>query len=123
MLHALPRALSFSSSCRRAVTGAEATPIVADGRLYVTSDFDVVTAFDLRSNRRLWRYAAKLGVAKACCGPVNRGVALALGFVFVGTLDSRLIVGADSGTLRWIVDRDEIESLRTTSDLADVPSK
>ena len=88
----------------QAGAGAEATPIVADGRLYVTSDYDVVTAFDLRTNRRLWRYAPKLGIAKPCCGPVNRGVALAFGLVFLGTLDSRLIaLDADSGTLRWEV--------------------
>jgi len=34
-------------------SGAEATPIVVDGRLYVSSDFDVVTAFDLRSRKQL----------------------------------------------------------------------
>lgn len=91
--------------------GSEATPIVADGRLYVTSDYDVVTAFDLRTNRRLWRYAPKLGVAKPCCGPVNRGVALALGSVFVGTLDARLIaLDADSGTVRWEVVNNDPDS-------------
>src|SRR5262245_20965322 len=37
-------------------SGAEATPIVVDGRLYVSSDYNVVTAFDLRTRKQLWRY-------------------------------------------------------------------
>jgi alcohol dehydrogenase (cytochrome c) len=82
--------------------GAEAAPVVADGRLYVTADYGVVTAFDLRTRKRLWRYAPTLGVAKPCCGPVNRGVALAHGLVFLGTLDSRLIaLDAATGLVRW----------------------
>lgn len=98
-----PRAL-FQLEMPSPSGGAEATPIVADGRIYVTSDFGVVTAFDLRAKGRLWRYAPTLGVAKPCCGPVNRGVAVAHGLVFVGTLDSRLIaLDADSGTVRWEV--------------------
>ena len=96
-----PRAL-FQLEMPKADAGAEATPIVADGRMYVTSDYGVVTAFDLRARKPLWRYAPQLGVAKPCCGPVNRGVAVAHGFVFVGTLDSRLIaLDADDGTVKW----------------------
>ncbi|HEV7992780.1 MAG TPA: PQQ-binding-like beta-propeller repeat protein, partial [Gemmatimonadaceae bacterium] len=59
---------------------------------------------DIGARKQLWRYAPRLGVAKPCCGPVNRGVAVAHGLVFVGTLDSRLIaLSADSGTVRWEV--------------------
>ena len=50
-------------------------PTASDGRLFVTTDYDIVTAFDLRTRQRLWRYEPKIGVAKPCCGPVNRGVA------------------------------------------------
>jgi len=98
-----PRTL-FQLEMPRPNAGAEATPIVADGRIYVTSDYGVVSAFDLRAKKQLWRYAPVLGVAKPCCGPVNRGVAVAHGLVFVGTLDSRLIaLDADSGTVKWEV--------------------
>ncbi|MDB4889972.1 MAG: Pyrrolo-quinoline quinone repeat-containing protein [Gemmatimonadetes bacterium] len=98
-----PRAL-FQLEMPHANAGAEATPVVADGRMYVTSDYGVVTAFDLRARSLLWRYAPQLGVAKPCCGPVNRGVAVAHGLVFVGTLDSRLIaLDADRGTVKWEV--------------------
>ncbi|HEX7977551.1 MAG TPA: PQQ-binding-like beta-propeller repeat protein, partial [Gemmatimonadaceae bacterium] len=77
-----PRAL-FQLEMPQPGAGAEATPVVDDGRLFVTTDFDVVTAFDLRSHKRLWRYEPRLGVAKPCCGPVNRGVALGHGMVFL----------------------------------------
>jgi len=108
--HLAPRSL-LQLELPQAGAGAEATPIVADGRLYVTSDYGVVTAFDLAANRRLWRYVPRLGVAKPCCGPVNRGVALGLGNVFVGTLDSRLVaLDADSGTLRWEVVNSDADS-------------
>ena len=96
-----PRAL-FQLEMPQPGAGAEATPVVDDGRLFVTTDFDVVTAFDLRSHRRLWRYEPKLGVAKPCCGAVNRGVALGFGAVFVGTIDARLVaLDAATGTVRW----------------------
>ncbi len=98
-----PRTL-FQLEMPRPNAGAEATPIVADGRMYVTSDYGVVSAFDLRAKTLLWRYAPVLGVAKPCCGPVNRGVAVAHGLVFVGTLDSRLIaLDADNGAVKWEV--------------------
>ncbi|MBW8770689.1 MAG: PQQ-binding-like beta-propeller repeat protein [Gemmatimonadetes bacterium] len=96
-----PRAL-FQLEMPQAGAGAEATPVVDDGRLFVTTDFDVVTAFDLRSHKRLWRYEPKLGAAKPCCGPVNRGVALGHGTVFLGTLDARLVaLDAATGAVRW----------------------
>src|SRR6185503_13077068 len=98
-----PRAI-FQLQMAGATGGAEGTPVVVDGRMYVTSDYGVVTAFDLRGRKLLWRYAPTLGVAKPCCGPVNRGAAVAHGLVFVGTLDSRLMaLDADSGKVRWEV--------------------
>ncbi len=94
----------FQIEMPRPNAGAEATPIVADGRMYVTSDYGVVSAFDLRARKALWRYAPVLGIAKPCCGPVNRGVAVAHGLVFLGTLDSRLIaLDANNGSVKWEV--------------------
>src|SRR3982751_4285870 len=77
-----PRTL-FQLEMPQPGAGAEATPVVADGRLFVTTDYDVVTPFDLRGRKRLWRYEPKIGGAKPCCGPVNRGVALGHGLVFL----------------------------------------
>jgi len=96
-----PQAL-FQLQMSRPMAGTEATPIVADGRLYVTTDYSVVTAFDLRSRTQLWRYEPKVDAGKPCCGPVNRGVAVAHGLIYLGTLDSRVVaLTADSGTVRW----------------------
>src|SRR5215510_7066395 len=80
-----PRAL-FQLQMARPSAGAEATPIVVDGRLYVSADYNVVTAFDLRSKKQLWRYAPTVEKARPCCGPVNRGVAISQGTVYLGTL-------------------------------------
>ena len=96
-----PRAL-LQLQMPRANSGAEATPIVVDGRLYVSTDFDVVSAFDLRTRKQLWRYEPTVDRGKPCCGPVNRGVALAHGMVYIGTIDARLIaLDASTGAVRW----------------------
>ena len=83
-------------------SGAEATPIVVDGRLYVSSDYNVVTAFDLRTRQQLWRYEPAVEKGRPCCGPVNRGVTVSDGTVFLGTIDARVIaLDASTGSVRW----------------------
>lgn len=83
-------------------SGAESTPIVVDGRLYVSADYDVVTAFDLRTRKQLWRYEPTVDKGKPCCGPVNRGVAVSGGTVFLGTIDARVIaLDASTGSVKW----------------------
>ncbi len=84
--------------------GLETTPIVADGVMYVTTSYDNVLAFDLRTRKRLWQYEHKLGTAIFCCGPVNRGVAVARGRVFLATLDAHLVaLDAATGSVAWDV--------------------
>ena len=96
-----PRAL-FQLQMAHPNSGAEATPIVVDGRLYVSSDYDVITAFDLRSRKQLWRYEPAIDKGKPCCGPVNRGVAVSGATVFLGTIDARVIaLDALTGAVRW----------------------
>ncbi|MDR2216127.1 MAG: PQQ-dependent dehydrogenase, methanol/ethanol family, partial [Nevskiaceae bacterium] len=88
--------------------GLEATPIVADGVIYVSSTWSRVFAFDARSGRQLWSYDPQVprGIGRLlCCDVVNRGVAVWNGRVFVGTLDGRLIaLDARSGELVWSID-------------------
>ena len=88
--------------------GVEATPLVVDGVMYVTSSWSVVYAFDAATGKQLWQYDPAVKRAQAvegCCGPVNRGVALWEGRVYVGTLDGRLIaLDAASGREAWSVD-------------------
>ena len=74
--------------------GQEATPIVADGKLYVSTAWSMVKAYDARTGKLLWSYDPQVPRAwavNACCDVVNRGVAIWDGKVFVGTLDGRLI--------------------------------
>jgi quinohemoprotein ethanol dehydrogenase len=84
---------------------AEATPIVVDGVMYVTSAWSIVHAIDAKTGTRRWVYdpnvSREIG-ARACCDVVNRGVAFAGGRVFVGVIDGRLVaLDARTGAPLW----------------------
>ncbi len=87
--------------------GLEATPIVIDGIMYLTSNWSRVYALDARTGSILWKFDPKVPgewAAKGCCDVVNRGVAVANERVFVGTFDGRLIaLNANDGTVLWEV--------------------
>jgi PQQ-dependent dehydrogenase (methanol/ethanol family) len=84
----------------------ETTPLVVDGTMYVTTPYsEAIIAYDLRTNKQLWRQEPKIGTTITCCGPVNRGVAVGGGTVFVGTLDARLLAfDARTGKPKWDVE-------------------
>ena len=84
----------------------ENTPIVLDGTMYVTTpNSEAIIAYDLKTKRQLWRHEPKIGTVIACCGPVNRGAAVAGGKVFVGTLDGRVLaLDARNGAVKWEVE-------------------
>ena len=82
----------------------QATPIVVDGVMYVSLPFNHVVALDARDGRLLWRYQHERRTKKMCCGPANRGVAVAYGKVFIGTVDARLIaLDQATGVMVWDV--------------------
>ncbi|TFG50463.1 MAG: pyrrolo-quinoline quinone, partial [Gemmatimonadales bacterium] len=82
----------------------QATPIVVDGVMYVSLPFSGVAALDPGTGHELWKYKHESRVAKLCCGPTNRGVAVSGGKVYLGTVDGRLVaLDAKSGTLVWDV--------------------
>jgi quinohemoprotein ethanol dehydrogenase len=58
--------------------GQEATPLIIDGVMYVSTAWSMVRAFDAKTGRPLWSYDPRvpreLGV-RGCCDVVNRGVA------------------------------------------------
>ena len=85
----------------------ETTPLVADGRIYVSSPWSKVYAFDAKTGEALWKYDPKVPgewAVNLCCGIVNRGVALWEGKIIWGTLDGRLVaVDAETGELDWEV--------------------
>ena len=87
--------------------GQEATPLVMDGKLYVTTAWSKVKAFDAKTGEMLWDYDPQVpgetGV-KACCDVVNRGLAAWGDRLFLGTLDGRLIaLDRDTGAEVWSV--------------------
>jgi quinohemoprotein ethanol dehydrogenase len=87
--------------------GQEATPLVIDGVLYVSTAWSMVKAYDARTGSPLWSYdpqvPRQLGV-NACCDVVNRGVAAWNGKIYVGSLDGRLVaIDAKTGKPVWSV--------------------
>src|SRR5262245_52675911 len=81
----------------------QTTPVVVDGVMYVTTPFNHAMAVDARTGKQLWRYEHKLGGTQVfCCGPNNRGVAVADGRVFMATLDARLVaLDQKTGKVVW----------------------
>ncbi len=87
--------------------GQEATPLVIDGVMYVSTAWSMVRAFDAKTGRPLWSYDPRvprsLGV-RGCCDVVNRGVAAWEGRLYVGTFDGRLVaLDAATGKPLWSV--------------------
>jgi quinohemoprotein ethanol dehydrogenase len=87
----------------------EATPLVADGVMYVITNWSVTTALDAGDGRELWRYDPEVdrgitapGANRVCCGVVNRGLAVHRGRVFVPVIDGRLVaLDAKTGKPVW----------------------
>ncbi len=80
--------------------GLQATPIVVDGVLYLSTSNNWVFALDGATGRLIWEYRFKLGPALGY-GKQNRGVAVSQGVVFLGTADNH-VVGLDAATGREI---------------------
>jgi alcohol dehydrogenase (cytochrome c) len=84
----------------------ETTPIVANGVMYITTPVVgrkmLVIAVNAATGERLWDVTYNLGAFQVCCGPVNRGVALGYGNVYVATLDDHLVaLDAKDGHTVW----------------------
>ncbi|MEH6581275.1 MAG: PQQ-dependent dehydrogenase, methanol/ethanol family [Halioglobus sp.] len=92
----------------RSTRALEATPIVVDNMMFVSSAWSKVHALNATTGEEIWFYDPKVPGAwarKACCDVVNRGVAVYQGRVYVASLDGRLIaLDAASGKLVWEVD-------------------
>lgn len=84
----------------------QATPIMVDRTVFLSLPFNHVVALDAVTGKELWRYEhARKKDYPLCCGPGNRGVAVADGKVFMGTVDARLVaLDARSGKLLWDIE-------------------
>src|SRR4051812_41327006 len=84
-------------------TRQEGTPLVANGVLYSITPYSVVYAVDARSGKELWHTDPEANrSASACCGVVNRGLALYEGKVIAPVLDGRLrALDMQSGKVIW----------------------
>lgn len=101
----------------------QATPIVADGVMYLSLPYSHVVALDGRTGRELWRYQHRRQPGPLCCGPANRGVAVKDGRVFVGTVDARLVaLDARTGKLLWDVPVAEFGAGVATETMAQLPA-
>src|SRR6266446_9053027 len=98
--------------------GQEATPLVIDGVLYVSTAWSMVKAYDAKTGKPLWSYdpevPRELGV-EGCCDVVNRGVAAWNGKIYIGTFDGRLVaLDARTGKPAWSVATGDQKNLTIT---------
>ncbi len=81
----------------------EVSPVIHDGVMFVTTSYNRLFALDAKDGTLLWRYDHEQPKnLRLCCGPVNRGVAIAGDKVLMGTLDARLIAfDRKTGNILW----------------------
>jgi len=105
--------------------GVQATPLVVDGILYNESIYNIVTAYDGKTGRKLWTYDPKVGpewARLACCGPSSRGIAAWNGKLYIGALDGRLIaIDAKTGKEVWSEQTFETVGLLNTYSITGAP--
>ncbi|HTO45588.1 MAG TPA: PQQ-binding-like beta-propeller repeat protein [Burkholderiales bacterium] len=73
--------------------GLQSTPVALDGIIYYSANFNRIFALDGRTGEEIWHYYPKIkdGVEQLPTAPTARGVAVANGRVFIGTIDGRAI--------------------------------
>ncbi|MBK8017957.1 MAG: PQQ-binding-like beta-propeller repeat protein [Betaproteobacteria bacterium] len=73
--------------------GLQGTPLAVDGVIYYTASYNRIYAVDGRTGEELWHYFPKIldGVDRLPVGPYSRGVTVANGKLFLGTIDGRAI--------------------------------
>jgi alcohol dehydrogenase (cytochrome c) len=87
----------------RSLEKFEATALVVDGVLYTVQAPNDVVALDAATGRMFWTYHHENAPeGRACCGRVNRGLAILGDTLYMGTIDAHLLaIDAKSGKLLW----------------------
>ena len=94
---------------RRIPTHFETTPLVHDGVMYLTVPPNEAFAVDAETGRGLWHYVRELPPKIiACCGEVNRGLAMHGDKLFMATLDAH-VIALDRKTGRELWDTEMID--------------
>ncbi len=95
--------------------GLQATPLAIDGTLYYIAANNRVFAVDGATGKEKWSYFTELDpvTAKLLFASYNRGVAVAHGKVYFGTLDGRLIA-LDQKTGAKVWDTQLVDTARTS---------
>lgn len=85
--------------------GLQATPIVLDGVMYVSTSWNHVYAIDAETGAQIWHYQyPKPAGGATFYGPWNRGVAVEGDKVFQGTLDNHVVaIDRKTGREVWKV--------------------
>jgi len=84
----------------------EATPLVVGGVIFTTeppSDTIAVDAINVKTGELIWRYARNIpAAARACCGRVNRGLAVLDNHLYLASMEGYLVcLDANTGKLVW----------------------
>jgi quinoprotein glucose dehydrogenase len=96
----------------------EATPILIDATLFLTTPFNVVIALDPVTGREKWKFDPKLDRTQDFSEVTSRGVGAWQGprgelLIFEGTLDGRLLaLDGNTGKLAWQTDLTKDVNLR-----------
>jgi quinoprotein glucose dehydrogenase len=69
----------------------EATPVYADGRLYVSTPLGTVAELDAESGTETWRVELGVPLNTNYSDPANRGPTLNGDRLYIGTIDARLV--------------------------------
>src|SRR3954462_3190836 len=86
------------------IAAFEATPVLSGGLLYVITPFNQVLALDPGTGEERWRFDPEIAKDRVYSEASARGVAVAEGLVFFGTLDARLIaLRVSDGKRLWEV--------------------
>jgi alcohol dehydrogenase (cytochrome c) len=81
-----------------------ASPVVADGVMFLSTPRNDVVALDAVTGAEKWRYRHQMKTDKLCCGPANRGVSVGYGAVYMASADARLIaLDIATGAVKWDV--------------------
>lgn len=98
----------------------ETSPIVVDGTMFVTEAPNTIHALDAADGALLWTYTYRNPPdVITCCGRVNRGVAIYDRRIYMGTLDSHLVVvNAEDGKL---ISNTELHDYRLGSSITGAP--